>query len=127
MTRIGAVIVVSPLVRQLEPERASLAWLGFDAHPAAHRFHTPDDDRQADPGAWKGLGGMEPFEDPEDPLVILRRDAEAVVPHPQPDERLSLLGLDADLRRTAWRHVLQRIAHQIGNDVNERRPVRPNR
>jgi len=47
--------------RQLKPERASLAGLGLNAHPATHRFRTSDDDRQADPRAGEGLGGVEPF------------------------------------------------------------------
>src|SRR5688572_16214613 len=92
---------------QLDPEPAALAFLRDDAHAAAHAPHGAADDRETDAGARIRRCFVQPLEDLEDLVVILRRDADAVVLDPGPDPPVrTFLGPDDDLRLDAFRDEL---------------------
>src|SRR5260370_29164975 len=71
-------------LRKFDPESTTATRLRFHAHPPAHALHAFAHDRQADARAGVVLRGVEPLEHPEDPFVMLRRDADSVIlaPHP---------------------------------------------
>src|SRR5690348_11481519 len=104
-------------LRKFDPEPAALPRLRFDAHAPAHALHAFAHDREADAGAGKLVRRVEALEHPEDPLVMLRRDPDAVVLYPYAHTAIPLFGADAHLGRTVGRHELDRIAQQVGEHL----------
>src|SRR5690349_16696441 len=72
--------------RQLKPEPAALAGLGFQTRVAPHPFGPFSHHRQADAGSWVLFGGVQPLEQAENLVVILASDTYAVILNPNPDE-----------------------------------------
>src|SRR5687768_347203 len=62
-------------------EACSLAYIRFNPHPAAFRFHDLLYDRQANSRSLYRIPCFQSLEYAEYPVVILRRDALAVVPN----------------------------------------------
>src|SRR6185503_4538874 len=67
--------------RQGEKKRRAPARLRFHPDPAAMAFDDFLADRQADAGAGIFLAAVQPLEDQEDALKILRSDANPIIPH----------------------------------------------
>src|SRR5437763_1522229 len=77
--------------RELDPESTAGADRRLDAHVPAETLHGAAHDGQPDTGAGIGITAVKAFEDAEDALLIRRRDADAVVGHPDADPRIAPL------------------------------------
>src|SRR5437016_12770048 len=64
---------------KFQPKPASLAQLGFKIDLPTHALDRLAHNSQADAGAFIFSGGVNPLEHPENPCIIFRRDAHAVV------------------------------------------------
>src|SRR5438105_143064 len=62
---------------------------------------------------------MQPFENAENPLLMFRSDANAVVFNADADEISVAFIADFDDRLNAGRHKLDRVGDQIGDDLDE--------
>src|SRR5690606_13981723 len=70
---------LSRLVWEGEREHATGAGFGLDPDGTTVAVHDATTDREPDARAWVGVLRVEAPEDLEHPLVVLRRDADAVV------------------------------------------------
>ena len=62
---------------------------------------------------------MQPFKDAEDANLMLRRDPDAVVLHPQAAPLASFFGPDPDVRPHAGRHELDGVRQEVRDDLHE--------
>jgi len=69
----------SELCRQSEEERGPLVRLRRDPDASSAAFHNLLNDGQADSGAWKLGRTVQPLEDFEDSVGVLRIDPNAIV------------------------------------------------
>src|SRR6185437_1898923 len=109
---------------KLDPEPASLP--GRRIHPdlAAHPFYTLPHERKSYAGAGIFLLAVEALEDLEDPGVLRRIDADAIVLHPEAHAtRIATLGADLHLGRCPLGHELERIGNEIGQHLDQGRLV----
>src|SRR5437868_5994845 len=68
---------------QLDPEAAPLPFFGLNANAPSKAFDPLFDNGQTDPSAWICLHIMQPFEDPENSLLMFRGNPDAVVLDPR--------------------------------------------
>src|SRR5205823_2807122 len=78
-SRMAVPLIHCLRLREIDPESAAAARRRLHAHPPAHALDAFAHDRQPDARAGVVLRRVEPLEHPEDPLVMLRRDPDAVV------------------------------------------------
>lgn len=105
-------------MRKIDPEAAAFAGFRFDANAAAHAFNTFAHDGEADTGAVVA-STVEPFEDAENALFILRGNADAVVFDPNAGGTVLDFGADADVRNFAFFDEFEGVAEEIGTDLSE--------
>src|ERR1044071_851813 len=111
------------LGRPGELERRATAELGLDPRPATVAFGDLADYRQADAGALDFVAALEGLEQPPDLVGELGRDADAVVgDRDLPAPGVALRG-QRD-RHRAFSVVLDRVAHQVEQDLLELDPRR---
>src|SRR5437660_11390764 len=110
---------------QRERERRALARLGLDPDPAAVALHDLLADREADPGPGIIVLAVQPLEDDEDAVEVLRIDADAVVAHAEQPLAVAALGANLDLR-TGRSAELERVGDQVQEQVLELARVRRN-
>ena len=97
-------------------KRKALPWPDCDStNPAPVPLHHLLADRQPHPPAGVLVPPVQPLEDLEDPLPVLRRDADAVVAHREDPLLTGPLGSDVDARRAVAE--LQRVADQTSRIV----------
>jgi hypothetical protein len=70
--------------RKLDPKAASNAQMRLEADSAAHALNRLADHGQAEAISGIFAIGVQPLEKAEDTVLVFRRDADAVVDHPQP-------------------------------------------
>src|SRR5690606_13835239 len=101
---------------------AGLLGLGVQPDPAAVELHDLLAHRQSDAGAAVLVPGAQPLEDDEDPLGVLRVDADAVVG--AAEDPLVALAPGADVHPgVALAAELDRVAHQVEEDLGEQGAV----
>src|SRR5579859_6821115 len=83
---IAVPLPLMPILRQREfdPEAAALPRRRLDAGTATHPLRPFADDREPDPRSGILIRSVQPLEDAKHPFVMLGRDADAVVLHPEP-------------------------------------------
>src|SRR5947209_11554837 len=86
---------------QREPEAAALTGRRLDAHLAAVALDDAPAHRQPHPGAGIDVGAVQAREEPEHPLLVLGRDADAVVGDEQHSFAVDDLAADLDARLLA--------------------------
>src|SRR5881409_3603566 len=106
----------SPLaLPQFNPKLAPLARLGFKIHLPAHAFDRFAHNSQADAGPFVFGGGVNPIEHAENPLIMLPRDADAVVLEIDPHMRIAWFGPNPDPRLDSRRDKFDGVVQEIGN------------
>src|SRR5207344_1466513 len=105
-----------------EAERRAFARLRF--HPDAASVPLRDllADREADAGAWVLVAPVQPFEGREDPLRVLRIDADCVVLHREAPAFVGLLDADVHARGLLVAE-LQRVADEVLEELDELRRI----
>src|SRR5881397_2127556 len=104
--------------RELEPEARAGAGIARESDAAAVGLDDAARDREAETGAGEAaLARLGPEELREDPRLVLGRDADALVPHLDPDG--AVVECAADLDHAALRRVLDGIGEQVRVDLRE--------
>src|ERR1041385_5446394 len=85
-------LFVSPHRRQLNPEFAAIHGVRFHADLSAHPFHGFAHNREADSSAFVFAFRMDAFEQSEQPMLMFRLDADAVVADEQSNMAVIPLG-----------------------------------
>src|SRR5579884_527116 len=110
--------------RQGEIKRATLARLGLGPDAAAVALDDLAADGQADAGAGVLLLRVQPLEDDEDALQVLRVDADAVVTNPEQPLAAPRRAAGADVdHRPGGAAELQRVADQVLEQLHQLRRV----
>src|SRR5882724_10856438 len=87
--------------------------VGLDIDTALHARQPLLDDGEADASARIALRGMQPLEYVEYAVLVLRRDADAVVADAEVDRPASGHRPDTHLGPRPRRHELERVAYQV--------------
>ena len=105
---------------QINPKAAAFAKLGFNSNATAHALNAFADNGKADASAVVA-GAVEPFENAEDAIGILRRNADAVVFDPNAGAAILDFGMNADVGSVASFDEFEGIAEEIGADLSQDR------
>jgi hypothetical protein len=95
--------------------------LGLDPDAPAVQVHDLLNDRETDPGPL--ARGVELLEEPEDPLVLARLDARAVVPHEEDRRPRRPTHPDLDARGAARAGETGGVVEQVLEDLHQAAPV----
>src|SRR5581483_1447994 len=119
-----AYIRSSRRARQFDPKPAPRSVRGFHPRAAAHALGALAHDRKPEARAGIGLDAVQPLEDPEDALLILRGDADSVVLDAQAYAVLVAFAAHMDARLDVRSDELDRVREQIDDHLHECRAVR---
>jgi hypothetical protein len=104
---------------QLDPEFTALVKSGLNAALPAHPLNCPPNNGQAYPKAWIHFNAVQAFEHEPDALVVLGRDANAVVFDPESGRFASCLGANSNMRHGLRRDEQSRICHKLGQGESQ--------
>src|SRR5258708_34847146 len=121
---VKSVACMDPLAfLQFNPEPASRPAVGLDPAGTVHARHRLANHRQSDAGARIVLLPVQSLENPEDSVLVLGQDADAVVLEPDPHFLPPRLGPDHDLRRNLFLNELERIADDVQDDLGQSQTI----
>src|SRR4051812_17738639 len=96
---------------QIDPKATAFAGLRGQTDGPSHPLDGFLHNGKSDPGARITSGLRQSFEYPEDPFLVLRPDADPIVPEAKPDPGGMVFRPNADLRRHTARDEFQRVTH----------------